>query len=184
LGHGRERQAVVMGFQQFMERLARWAARKDAFLLSLDKAMLRNLALVSILIGMFSGCRHDRLLVGEHPSELVGAWRLLIRSSCTEYGVKADILVLYDDGRFDQHVTMNDGKHFDVAAQHWSYDSGGGTGHISLDKRMEFFAPEDFGKSKGARTFEDLRLEFKSEPVIVLDPDSNCVYEKSGSNVR
>jgi len=72
--------------------------------------MLRNLVVVAILVGTLPTCRHLRALVGDHPPELLGKWRLLIRSSCEEYGLKADALMLHADGTFDQHVTLNDGK--------------------------------------------------------------------------
>jgi hypothetical protein len=122
--------------------------------------------LLAILIGLTSGCRRDKLLVGEHPSELVGTWRLLVRSSCSEYGLKTDTLVLYADGRFDQHVAMNNnGKKFDLSAQHWSYDSSDQHGHIALDKRLEFFAPEHSeGSIRESATFEDLLLEIDLSP--------------------
>jgi hypothetical protein len=142
--------------------------------------MLRKLITMLILGSLLVGCRRHPVLRGDHPTELTGTWQLLIRSSCSDYGVKSDILVLRADGTFDQHVTLNDGKRLDLAAQHWRYNPGSGGGHIALDKRLEFFAPEHFGKQvgEGVGTFEVLLVDLNSEPVIVLHPDSDCVYKK------
>lgn len=142
--------------------------------------MPRNTAVLSIFLSVLgAGCERNKLLEGEHPSELVGNWQVLVRSSCDTYGVKADTLVLYADGRFDQHVAMNDGRNFDLSAQRWSYDASDGHGHISLDKRLEFFTPEHSASRNAAGIFEDLLMEYKSEPVIILNPDSDCVYVKN-----
>ena len=141
--------------------------------------ILRNPAVVSIFFLVLSaGCTRNKLLVGEHPTELVGNWKLLVRSSCDKYGVMADTLLFYSDGRFDQHVSMNDGRKFDLSAQRWSYDASDGHGHISLDKRLEFFRPEFPASRNAAGVFEDLLMEYRSEPVIILNPDSDCVYVK------
>jgi hypothetical protein len=106
----------------------------------------------------------------------------LVRSSCQDYGVKSDILILHPDGTFDQHVVLNDGKQLDAAAQRWRYNADGNTCHVALDKRLEFFVPEHFGTSGGAGvpTLEVLLVEDGSPPVIVLHPDSDCVYSKIG----
>ena len=79
---------------------------------------------------------------------------------------------------FDQHVTLRDGKEFNLTAQQWRYSPERADGHIALDKRLEFFTPEHLGKSAGVGIFEDLIVKYKSEPVIVLHPDSDCVYAK------
>jgi hypothetical protein len=68
--------------------------------------MLRKLTITIILLSLIGGCRHLKPLVGDHPHELVGSWQLLIRSSCTQYSVASDLLVLRADGTFDQHVAL------------------------------------------------------------------------------
>lgn len=143
------------------------------------RLMPQTAAVVSLfLLVLSAGCTRNKLLVGEHPSELVGDWQLLIRHSCDTYGVKTDTLIMYADGSFDQHVAMNDGRKFDLSAQRWTYDASDGHGHISLDKRLEFFEPEYPASRNAAGFSEDLLMEYKSDPVIILNPDSDCVYVK------
>jgi hypothetical protein len=74
----------------------------------------------------------------------------------------------------------SDGGGTDAKAQHWRYNVDGNTEHIALDKRLEFFTPEysNTRSGNGVETFEVLLVESGLEPVIVLHPDSDCVYEK------
>jgi hypothetical protein len=143
--------------------------------------MLPKLITILTLATVLAGCRRHHTLSGDHPPELIGTWQLLIRSSCADYGVKSDTWVLRADGTFDQHVVLNDGKRLDLATQHWRYEPSGDGGHIALDKRLEFFTPEHFGvqPGQGVGTFEMLIVDLDSEPVIVLHPDSDCVYSRS-----
>ena len=155
---------------------------KDAILVSLDGeiTMLRKLMVVLIVLGTLCACRRHKDLIGDHPLELVGTWQLLIRSSCDQYGIKSDTLNLRADGTFEQHVTSKDGKQTDLTGQHWKYDANGHTGDVELDKRLESFTPEHLGGPSGnaVGTFEVLIVDVKSEPVIVVNPDSDCVYSK------
>jgi len=172
-----------LGYTKFIaKQYEEWADAQDENLVSLDGeiSMLRKIVLLAIVVGTLLSCRSHKNLMGDHPSELVGTWQLLIRSSCTEYGLKSDQLVLHPDGIFEQHIISSSGKRNDVTGQHWQYQANGGTGHIALDKRLESFTPEFSGNSKGqsVATFEVLIVELKSEPVIVLHPDSDCVYNK------
>jgi hypothetical protein len=135
-----------------------------------------------ILAGALTGCRSHVARTGEHPPEMVGTWHLLIRSSCSEYGVTSDTLILRADGTFDQHVATKRGGRSDLTGQHWRYDEEKGEdhGHIALDQRLEFFTPEisSARAGEGTKTFEVLTVEPGSEPVIVIHPDSDCVYSK------
>jgi hypothetical protein len=93
----------------------------------------------------------------------------------------SDTLTLGSDGTFEQHVVLKDGRHFDATAQHWSYDPSPDSGHIALDKRLEFFTPEHTSTQvgHGVSTFEVLLVDVRSsEPTILLHPDSDCVYDK------
>jgi len=135
---------------------------------------------VLVVLGILCSCRQQTVLVGDHPKELVGTWQLLVRSSCNQYGVKSDALTLHADGTFDQQVIFDDGKRVSASAQHWDYNADGSHGHIALDKRLEFFEPELTQAKKGgsAGMFEVLLVDFQYEPVILLNPDSDCVYGK------
>ena len=84
------------------------------------------------------------------------------------------------DGTFEQHVLSKDGKKIDLTGQRWKYDANSDAGDIELDKRLESFSSENFrgATAQGVGTFEVLIVETKPEPVIVLHPDSDCVYSK------
>ncbi len=143
--------------------------------------MLRKLSITLVLLCAIVGCHHPRPLVGDNPQELVGTWQLLIRSSCKQYEVESDVLVLRPDGTFDQRVALRNGAKKENNDQHWSYSADGDHGHIILDKRLEFFTPEMFNSriGEGTRIGENLILQINPEPVILLHPDSDCVYVKS-----
>jgi hypothetical protein len=146
--------------------------------------MTRQHAIIAILalVSLITGCRSHKALAGGYPSEMVGTWKLLIRSGCDSYGVQSDTLVIRADGTFDQKVVTNDGRRLDLNMQHWQYYPSKDGGDVSLDERLEFFAPEIFGKRRGeaARTSEMLIVEYDGiSPVIVLHPDSDCVYVKA-----
>jgi hypothetical protein len=91
-------------------------------------------------------------------------------------------LVLRPDGTFDQTVISNDGKRMYATGQHWQYYPDKDRAHIWLDKRLEFFIPEAFGKQRGEGVLASemliVELESGGEPVIVLNPDWDCVYAK------
>ncbi len=146
--------------------------------------MTKQAVLVTIFIftGCFSGCCKHKALVGDHPTELVGKWQLLIRSSCDQYGLKSDTMVIRPDGTFDQAVATNDDHSISQNGQHWQYFPDKDRGDISLDKRLEFFTPEHFGTSlgEGHSASEMLIVDYDGvSPVIVLNPDSDCVYVKA-----
>jgi hypothetical protein len=140
------------------------------------------LVTIFIFIGCFSGCRKHKALVGDHPTELVGKWQLLIRSSCDQYGLKSDTMVIRSDGTFDQTIATNDGHSVSQNEQHWQYFPDKDRGDISLDKRLEFFTPEHSATKTGAghAVSEMLIVDYDGvSPVIVLHPDSDCVYVKT-----
>lgn len=140
------------------------------------------LAAILVFIGCFSGCRKHKALSGDHPAEFVGKWQLLIRSSCNQYGLKSDTMVIRSDGTFDQTVATNDGHSISQNEQHWKYFPEKDRGDISLDKRLEFFSPEHFGSKigEGYAVSEALVVDYNGvSPVIVLNPDSDCVYVRT-----
>ena len=142
--------------------------------------MLRKLSTFLALCALCSGCWRHTQIIGEHPRELVGTWKLSIRSSCSEYGLTSDNLILRLDGTFDQHVILKDGRRLDALMQRWRYEPGSDYAHLTLDKRLEFFTPEHFSTrmGEGVSTFEVLLVDVRSEPTILLNPDSDCVYGK------
>jgi hypothetical protein len=144
--------------------------------------MLRKVAVTLIWTVLIMGCRHGKPLQGPHPPEMVGTWHLLIRHSCDQFGVKSDTLALHPDGSFDQHVVLANGKTIEMTAQSWDYGNDNTNGHIGLNKRMEFFLPDVLGTrvGEGKSTFESLIVQLNTEgPVILLNPDWDCVYVKA-----
>jgi hypothetical protein len=146
--------------------------------------MAKQIVLVSILIfgGCLSGCRSRKALSGAHPAEFVGKWQLLIRSSCDQYSLRSDTMVIRSDGTFDQAVATKDGHSISQNGQHWQYFPDKDRGDISLEKRLEFFTPEHFGNKtdEGHAVSEMLIVDHGgASPVIVLNPDSDCVYVKA-----
>lgn len=142
----------------------------------------RTVFAILVLIGCFSGCRKHKALVGDHPPELVGKWQLLVRSSCDQYGLKSDTMVIRPDGTFDQTIATKDGHSISQNRQHWKYYPDKDRGDISLDKRLEFFTPEYFATrtDEGHAVSEMLIVDYDGvSPVIVLNPDSDCVYIKA-----
>lgn len=146
--------------------------------------MLRSVGVILCVFVILTGCRKAKLPTGAHPQELVGSWELSIGSSCEDYGVAADTLILHPDGTFDQHLRLTNGKRLDVTGQHWQYDAVEDGGSIALDKRLEFFTPEHSNRhvADGVATFEVLIMKFNPQPEILLHPDSDCAYEKKESN--
>jgi hypothetical protein len=146
--------------------------------------MTKQIVLVSIFIfgGCLSGCRKHKALSGAHPAELVGKWQLLIRSSCNQYGLKSDTMVIRSDGTFDQTVITKDDHSISQNEQRWQYFPDKDRRDISLEKRLEFFTPEHFGNrtDEGHAVSEMLIVDYGgASPLIVLNPDSDCVYVKA-----
>ena len=109
----------------------------------------------------------------EAVRELSGHWVLHTERDCTYGPVKSDELRLYPDGRLGQHLTLRDGGKYDSENEHWSFTPPSSVG---LESRWDFhFSADAKAPSKES---ESLIVEFGSEPVIVIDPDSNCFYSK------
>lgn len=148
-------------------------------LVSLDRTItmqrLRKIAQVLLFGSLLAGCQRQRVLQGEHPKELVGDWHLVFGSDCSNYGLVLDHLVLLSDGSFDQHVSAKDGRHFDWTGQHWSYFP---KSSIELDQRRDFFKSQNSSTLVGVPETEVLLLDLRSPPQILLNPHSDCVYEK------
>ena len=94
-------------------------------------------------------------------------------------------MVIHSDGTFDQHTVIKDGGQIDSLGQRWAYmdkDS------ISLDKRRDWDIHSDPSLSKpesrsnsdppGKAELQVLIVRFASPPVILINPDSDCVYVK------
>jgi hypothetical protein len=138
---------------------------------------LRQIVQLLLLGLLLAGCQHERVLQGDYPNELVGSWHLVFGSDCSSYRLASDELMLRSDGTFDQHVSATDGRHFDWTGQHWRYLP---KRSIELDQRRNFFTSQTSSTLVGVPETEVLLLDLRSSPQILLNPHSDCVYEKVG----
>jgi len=101
---------------------------------------------------------------------LAGTWQLRIGSSGSSRGVISDRLVLYSDGRLEQHAVYGSGKRYDALDQHWD---------IEPDKSVSLRNWLDLTDNPtGKPTFAVLLVETKHPPTILVNTDSNCFYLK------
>jgi hypothetical protein len=120
-------------------------------------------------------------------SQLVGNWSLLLRHDCEQYPIQSDELILRSGGVFEQHTTMKDGQKVDSIGQHWEYSA---KDHVVLNKRRDWEIHSDPSLSNGKdpkaslppageAEFEALIVQFGSPSVILINPDSDCMYVKT-----
>ena len=143
----------------------RWTERKSP--------CFWRLMILGILLCL-CGCRKTALN-GDHPRELVGIWQMLIRSDCKDLGLKSENLELHPDGTFDQHVTAVDGRHVDVKGEHWKFVPNHS---IQFNRRHDFLILQTGSSLWGSPQDEVLTLELGSPPVVLINPPSDCVYQK------
>lgn len=152
--------------------------------------MLLKLALVGSALLAFAmiSCNREQRNERSRSAQLVGKWELQIRHDCKDYPIQSDIMILHPDGTFDQHTVTKDGRRIDSLGQHWAYmekDS------VSLDKRRDWDIHSDpslRGTNRetsspadqaGRAELQVLIVQFGSPPVILINPDSDCVYVKT-----
>jgi hypothetical protein len=129
--------------------------------------MLRMM--VRLLLVASVGC--NRTPNGDTATkDLVGTWTFQSGSGC-KYGVASDVLEIRQDGSFVQRTVPLGSVDATLTQGRWAYSEPRG---ISLDKR--FHVP---AQGTVERRSEILVVEFSSPPIILLDPDSNCFYERS-----
>jgi hypothetical protein len=105
---------------------------------------------------------------------LSGKYRLVVRHDCEQWGVDSDTLVLHADGRMEQHLKLRNGKSYDSVQAHWEYIPDHS---VSLDRRLVISDPQNAGMAQ----LQVLIVEFSDPPVIVLNPDEDCFYERYSS---
>jgi hypothetical protein len=132
------------------------------------KSHLR-VSLLLLIAFAIVGCRRTPNPAVAHRI-LTGKWSLVIRHDCQDWGIESDILILHSDGRLEQHLKFLNGKKFESAHEHWEYSADNG---IFLNRRLT--------ASAGTPETEGLIVEFSEPPVIVLNPDQDCFYQKSSS---
>jgi hypothetical protein len=160
-----------------VERLAWRAARKDAFLVSLDgeDVMLRKLGSFVILFGLLGVSCTRTPSVADANRMLSGDWELALGHDCRDYGIRSDNLALHPDGTFEQHFVSIYDQHYDSDRGHWSYSPDN---HINFDSRKNFLTKQPQEGVAGMSVRENLITEFRKPPIILLNPDSDCFYRK------
>lgn len=125
--------------------------------------------IIAVLVGATTnGCSRTDIT----SAALVGEWYLQVPKGC-EYGdVQRDRLVLRGNGTLEQHIEFKDGSKYSSVTERWKLVSGSS---ISLERRLS--VPANGRREKGG---EILVIEATNPPVILLDPDKNCFYEKRG----
>lgn len=131
--------------------------------------MLRTV--ITLLLGLLLfGCnrRPDEATAKQ---QLTGRWVLNTQRNCTYGPIESDELRLHEHGHMEQHLKLKDGRTYDSENERWSFIP---KTNVGLESRWNFPA------NSKARTkeSESLIVEFGKEPVIVIDPDSNCFYMK------
>lgn len=135
--------------------------------------MLRKLAcfcVMLIVLGLLICCSPSRNDSNNERAVLAGTFRLQIRSSCANKGLRGDELILHEDGRLEQHSVLASGKRYDTTNEKWSYIA---QDSVSLQKWMDF-TDNPSGKPIGAV----LLVNFGKPPSILVSPDSDCLYVK------
>jgi hypothetical protein len=133
-------------------------------------------------------CHRAEPTAEERFVELQGTWEYMIRHDCQGIPIRSDTLTLHPDGTFDQETVTKDGRSINSVGQHWAYME---KNHISLDKRRDWDnhsdpsiarrAPDrsNSNSSDGIAELEVLIVQFGSPPVILVNPDSDCLYVKT-----
>ena len=140
------------------------------------QTMLQKIMLLCLLTYTISCCGCKRRPPKDPIAELSGKWSMVFGSSCKNYGLKSDTLVLHSDGTFDQFTVAQDGRRFEATDQHWKFSA---PNSIELDQRRNFFTTQRYQTLVGVPEFESIIVEFTSPPTIVFNPDSDCFYTKT-----
>ena len=142
---------------------------------------------ISILLPLL-GCNRSEPNGQERSVELQGTWEYMIRDDCQGIPIRSDTLNLHPDGTFDQQTITKDGHSIKSVGQHWAYMENN---HISLNKRRDWDNQSDpsiarpapdasnSNSPEGVAGLEVLIVQFGSPPVILVNPDSNCLYVKT-----
>ena len=128
-----------------------------------------TLACISLV---FCGCSSRQ--AKPDRSALAGTWNLRIGSSCSSRAVLSDRLILHSDGRMEQHAIYGAGKHYDAVDEHWDILT---ERSVFLDRWLDLT-----DNPTGKPTPAGLSVEFTRPPLILVNPDSNCCYERSVSD--
>ena len=105
--------------------------------------------------------------------ELIGNWKLNMAHNCAYGPVISDIMQLREDGGLEQSVLLQSGAKLDSDRGHWSFIP---PSNVGLESHWSF--PQN--ATAPVRESTSLIVEFhrSGNPVILINPDSNCFYEK------
>ena len=182
---------VDLGHIPIMPFLRTWPVSGSDFTcyaLRVKNNRLRILALAVPISLLLLSCNKTEPSVQERSRELQGTWEYMIRHDCQGSPIRSDTLSLHPDGTFDQQTVTKDGRSITSVGQHWAYME---KNSISLDKRRDWDNHSDpsfarprpdtatSNSGEGIAEFEVLIVQFGSRPVILVNPDSDCLYVKT-----
>jgi hypothetical protein len=137
--------------------------------------MLPKLTIVVVLALMclLAACQKP-MSPDEARNSLTGEWKLVVKSSCNDLGIRSDRLLLHSNGQLEQHLEMADGKKFDSPPDSkWSFVPDHS---VSLDER--FNVSKSGATTNVEKRHEILIVEFTKPPSILLNPDQSCFYQQ------
>ena len=148
--------------------------RQGAIYMDRQFAMLWQLRVcaLAVIVAYLCACSSNRNQALSRNT-LAGTWQLRIGSSCSSRGVISDRLILYSDGRLEQHAIYGSEKRYDALDQHWD---------VMPDKSVSLRNWLDLTDNPtGKPTFAVLLVETKDPPTILVNPDSDCFYLKESN---
>jgi hypothetical protein len=179
LGHADERRSLEKS-KLALERLVWGTTWKEAVLVSLDgeDIMLWKLTrLFALLVTVLGSSCTRTPSPGGASRVLAGYWELALGHDCRDLGIRSDTLVLHGDGTLEQHFISLYNQRYDSDAGRWSYSPDN---HINFDGHKNFITKQPFTGVVGLSIPENLIVEFGRTPAILLNPDSDCFYRKTG----
>jgi hypothetical protein len=141
--------------------------------------MLRKIGfvLLPIILGVASSSCSRKPTVADAKRMLQGRWQLKLGHDCQGYGIRSDELILHSDGRLEQHFVSIYDQHYDATDERWSYLPDNS---INFDSRRNFFSTQPKSGVIGTSMHETLLIEFGDPSLILINPDSDCFYRKTG----
>jgi hypothetical protein len=138
--------------------------------------MLRMMLLIILIYA--AGCERRQASYETQRSELVGVWKLAkVSPQSCPYGesIKDDRLILRPDGTMEQTLVFLDGRSLESHGQRWFLYSNG---NVSLERRINVKS----GQGTEFRS-EGLVVHHGENPIMLIDPDSNCFYQRVANNL-
>ena len=111
-----------------------------------------------------------RIVACTTRGQLEGRYHLVPNGQCSLGEIASDVLVLHDDGTFEQHTVSKSGARYDSLTEKWKYLG---------DKRIQLDSWNDFSNAtaadfRGVKKSVVLKVE-PSHPQVIFVP-AGCFY--------